>query len=778
MKNTNKLISVLLAAMLLVSAVTVAGISASAATGTLTSYYATNPDGKVGVQKTITMDGDISDWDSSMLIAQGTANDDPRVYRPNSMYEVAEDLYALYGAYDDTNLYLMWEMANVQDMVAPNDNYPLSQGTLYETSEFPLFIFVDTGKTDDAIGNDGKTTTGGTLWDKNITVQNSFNRVIATDTKGNNGPWMYGGSSAGINPVEIYNGSTSGIKVKYGKGMLSQHVYGIDKGYGTYNNRVPGDMCDESSAWVDFNAKGHNSAKYDFHYEVSIPLDHLGITKNDITTNGIGAMLVITSGLSGMDCLPYDLSMNDNADLDDGDHSQEYNSFEKSDEDYITTSFARIGKAGGSAPVTVPTTPTQPTQPTTPTVVTTPTTPTQPTAPSPVTDLTVNAKSNLFNTSTVTGLEVGDTVTVDYKLNANMGVASAMWQLSYDSSKLRLLTPASSLGPAGGSVNTNSNPVIGNFTNASNLYDFNGGKTFVQAEFEVLATGSTDVSLTVEELNLAYKSNNVLYMESVVENSQLKNISSVSGFENATVTANSEATSGSDVPDNVLAVSAASNLFKDASATLNANTGEMTVTYRLQASEKVVNAHWALHYDPTKLTLTNVAHPKLTGVKSGVPADGVETGIYSNLTGADFSTKSDFVVATFDVIGSGKTTVTLDVVDLGVGKIAKPTALLADLVFNHEVQHVSSQSGFAGFTYDTETIINGDFASSFLRGDVDMNGSVTVDDATLLQRYLSEMTTLNSEQLRAADADKNGKVNINDVTAIQRAVAELMVLPD
>ena len=753
MKNTKKWISVLLAALLLVSVATAAGISASATAGTLTSYYATNPDGKVGVQKTITMDGSISDWDSSMLIAQGTANDDPRVYRPDSMYEVGEDLYALYGAYDDDNLYLMWEMANVQDVVAPNDNYPLAQGTLYETSEFPLFIFVDTGKADDAIGNNGQTITGGTLWDKNITVQNSFNRVIATDTKGNNGPWIYGGTSAGINPVEIYNRTTSGVQVKYGKGMLSQHVYGIDKAYGIYNNRVPGDMCSDSSAWVDFNAKGHNSALYDFHYEVSIPLDRLGITKNDITTNGIGAMLVMTSGLSGMDCLPYDLSMNDNADLDDTAHSQENNSFEKSDEDFITTSFARIGKAGGSTPVTQPTTPV--TQPTTP--VTQPTTPeTQPTTPSPATDLTVNANSNLFNTSTVTGLEVGDTVTVDYKLNANMGVASAMWRLSYDSSKLRLLTPASSLGPVGGSVNANSNPVIGNFTNVSTLYDFSGGKSFVQAEFEVLATGSADVSLTVEELNLAYKTNNGLYMESAVENGQIRDITSVPGFTNAVVTATSEAVSSADVPSNVLEVSAVSNLFTDATAALNANSGQMTVSYRLQASEKVVNAHWALHYDPSKLTLTDVSHPKLTGVKSDIPADGVETGIYSNLTGADFNTMSDFVVATFDVIGSGKTTVNLDVVDLGVGKFTKPTALLADLVYNHEVQNITTESGFAGFTYSTATIINGDFASAFLRGDVDMNGSVTINDATLLQQYLAELVSLNTEQLRAADANKDG----------------------
>jgi hypothetical protein len=55
--------------------------------GTLDAQYSTNPYGD-GIQKTITVDGSIDDWSSNMIIAQGAANDDPRVYRPNSMYEV------------------------------------------------------------------------------------------------------------------------------------------------------------------------------------------------------------------------------------------------------------------------------------------------------------------------------------------------------------------------------------------------------------------------------------------------------------------------------------------------------------------------------------------------------------------------------------------------------------------------------------------------------------------------------------------------------------------
>ncbi len=320
-------------------------IKTTNSSASLSSHYSINKTGK-GKNKTITVDGDVSDWDSSMLIAQGAANDDPRVYRPNSMYEIPYDAYAMYAAWDDTNLYLMVEMTNVQDVVAPNDRYPLGSNATVDS--IPMFIYIDTGKSD-AIGNSGKTQQGGTLWNCHTTVENSFNRVIALASGvGKNGPYIYGGDSTGINEVELGNSTTSGIVYNTGKGILSSQVIGINGGYGEYNNRTLGDMCSDSADWVDFNTKNHNSANMDYNYEFSIPLSQLGITKSDIENNGIGVLFVHSSGASGMDCLPYDLTMNDSADQSDPKSNPE-NSFEKSDDDHITTSFARVGN--GSSPV-------------------------------------------------------------------------------------------------------------------------------------------------------------------------------------------------------------------------------------------------------------------------------------------------------------------------------------------------------------------------------------------------------------------------------------------
>lgn len=63
------------------------------------------------------------------------------------------------------------------------------------------------------------------------------------------------------------------------------------------------------------------------------------------------------------------------------------------------------------------------------------------------------------------------------------------------------------------------------------------------------------------------------------------------------------------------------------------------------------------------------------------------------------------------------------------------------------------------------------------RGDADGNGTVTIQDATLIQRSLAEFddVSLNRneypESFYAADVNSNGKIDIGNVTALQRMIA-------
>ena len=57
-------------------------------------------------------------------------------------------------------------------------------------------------------------------------------------------------------------------------------------------------------------------------------------------------------------------------------------------------------------------------------------------------------------------------------------------------------------------------------------------------------------------------------------------------------------------------------------------------------------------------------------------------------------------------------------------------------------------------------------------GDVDRDGTLSITDVTLIQKYLAELAALDDEQLLLADYLSDGEVNIADATAIQIAIAE------
>ncbi|MEE1317884.1 MAG: starch-binding protein, partial [Ruminococcus sp.] len=60
-----------------------------------------------------------------------------------------------------------------------------------------------------------------------------------------------------------------------------------------------------------------------------------------------------------------------------------------------------------------------------------------------------------------------------------------------------------------------------------------------------------------------------------------------------------------------------------------------------------------------------------------------------------------------------------------------------------------------------------------LIGDADLNSSITISDATIVQTHAVQMITLTGDALTAADVDKNGTINIKDATCIQYYIAEI-----
>ena len=127
-------------------------------------YYGTNPEMQLGKHKTISVDGDLSDWDSSMIIAQGVANDDPRVYMPSSMHEQPWDAYALYSAWDDDNLYFLLEMANTTYITSPEDNFAASNEARPWRNSIPMYLALSIDPAKQATGKAVGTNKDGSVY--------------------------------------------------------------------------------------------------------------------------------------------------------------------------------------------------------------------------------------------------------------------------------------------------------------------------------------------------------------------------------------------------------------------------------------------------------------------------------------------------------------------------------------------------------------------------------------------------------------------------------------
>lgn len=741
MKTQKKLISILLVAALLITTLVVVSVPASAATGTLASYYKTNPDGKVGKQATITIDGDASDWSEDMMIAQGAAWDCPNHWKGSHENSLA-DCYALFAAWDSTNLYIGMQFVNTTDTWQNAGDASLMDNGKMGPIPIVLGLSVDPNST----GMTGKLAqmTDGKMgiWGVDSTFQTHVDHLFFMSAQvGNGTPAMFTADSNGASDYTTHCTSftQAGITYKMADTNICSHIWGLN-----YSDSTD-DVYSDSADWVDYKtfagAKGKHDTKYDSFYEMKIPLSAIGTTAAKLTSNGIGAIFFGTRGESMMDCVPFDAtSMLDNTmkEYRAGDNT----SYEKEDDDLITVPLASIGK-GGVTPVTNPTTTTEPT-----------------TSPEPVgTTLTVNSKSNMFQTSTESDLEVGDTVTVTYNLTSNKKISSADWSLAYDSSKLKLNTAGADLCPVSGdTVNDSGNPIYGNFTNSDSPADFTAGGAFVEAEFEVLAPGSTDVTLTVNEMNYLNGTNVV----SIVDNGVVQTSSG------ATVTATSETASGETIDG--LLVNGKSNFFEAASTTFDKTVKKVSVAYQFKSSKSVINSEWKLTYDSKKLSLDSVTMPKVSTAEFNTNTAGLVEGAFTDANLVSFSSLDNFVVATFNVLGTGKTTVNLNVETLGLGAVVSGDMKTAYIVDDGAVKDISSQSGFSGYTYSTKTLVTE--GSDTVKGDVNKDGKFSIGDITALQRYFAEYRGLSSIDATAADANKDGKLTIRDVTQLQRWLAE------
>lgn len=68
-------------------------------------------------------------------------------------------------------------------------------------------------------------------------------------------------------------------------------------------------------------------------------------------------------------------------------------------------------------------------------------------------------------------------------------------------------------------------------------------------------------------------------------------------------------------------------------------------------------------------------------------------------------------------------------------------------------------------------------AFAYSAGDVNKDGRIDVTDATLIQKHLAEIDTLDKNQCVLADINNDGEVDITDATMIMSIAAEIIESP-
>lgn len=63
-----------------------------------------------------------------------------------------------------------------------------------------------------------------------------------------------------------------------------------------------------------------------------------------------------------------------------------------------------------------------------------------------------------------------------------------------------------------------------------------------------------------------------------------------------------------------------------------------------------------------------------------------------------------------------------------------------------------------------------------IKGDVNSDGKVGIDDVTYIQKYLANLAEFTEEQMALADVNKDGEVNIDDATLIQKHLVGMAVI--
>lgn len=295
--------------------------------------YVTNPNGQVGKNKTISS---YDDWTEDMMVARGAANDDPRAFR--GYHEKATDIYAVYAAWDDTNLYLMAELPDLQNVD------PLGDFNYANDQFLPMGIGINTGK---RTAGDGHMIDGHSVWTDGdfYSIKEGIDTLLMFHPREVNKPGLFKTNADGKFSYDEENGYLIGFEkagIKRGhvdKKTLASTYMGSPDNYGLSKDAYISGISGHQNLKTG-EATGHL-------YQITIPLASLDIDKSWLETNGIKVVWFSTFGQSMMDAVPWDPNLIDAA--SEAYSQDDSTSHEKEDIDEYTVPLASVGHLTGGS---------------------------------------------------------------------------------------------------------------------------------------------------------------------------------------------------------------------------------------------------------------------------------------------------------------------------------------------------------------------------------------------------------------------------------------------
>lgn len=289
--------------------------------------YSTNPTKGQYRASGITIDGanTSGEWTSAMLIALDKANDDPRTLGSNwTTHEAPIDFTHLWACWDDSHVYLAWQMVDITDVIDPtnagggdpiNRNDGILMWAVFDTASGGATgdMWTKSNRWTGAHTPDAQIYMAGSLW------QGYMGRAV--------------GSSYVVPPGGATNENyrtAAGWGITYAKSatLVANDVWGVND-------------CDDrngtEASLINFKATGHARTDRDSFYEIKIPMASLGITKAQLESQGIAVMLGAGS-LSAIDTIPNSSATTDTPGTETWNSAREW-----SDADTFTEPFARVG---------------------------------------------------------------------------------------------------------------------------------------------------------------------------------------------------------------------------------------------------------------------------------------------------------------------------------------------------------------------------------------------------------------------------------------------------